>query len=48
MSTQESSRSPTRRQEVMDPHPNQWGPVVGYAYSLLSKEYGRHRRSVIG
>lgn len=26
--------------EIFD-HPNQWGPVVGYALGLLSKEYGK-------
>ncbi|MFZ0634685.1 MAG: hypothetical protein WA755_10365 [Candidatus Acidiferrales bacterium] len=26
--------------EIFD-HPNRWGPVVGYAHGLLSKEYGR-------
>jgi len=31
---------PQQDREIFD-HPNQWGPVVGYAHSLLSKEYGK-------
>jgi hypothetical protein len=31
---------PQQDREIFD-HPNQWGPVVGYAHGLLSKEYGK-------
>jgi hypothetical protein len=31
---------PQQDREIFD-HPNQWGPVVGYALGLLSKEYGK-------